>query len=182
MENTPECWSTFVLRAPVARVTECLKNKPRVYLTFINTSQEVVIAGDTKECRQVIETLGCAHLRAPFDSVIHCEAMRSEYDEFVKLHTLPVENVLGVDFYSAANYETLALDSETIAHAIANVACKQVNFPRLVNRVYDDGARIFIEVGPLGACSRWIDKILGHNKEKKEYVTMSINQKGRDEG
>ncbi|MEE8305723.1 MAG: PfaB family protein, partial [Gammaproteobacteria bacterium] len=171
-------WSTFILRAPVARVVECLKNKPRVYLTFINTPQEVVIAGDTKGCLQVIETLGCAHLRAPFDSVIHCEAMRSEYDEFVRLHTRPVENVPGVDFYSAANYETLALDSETIAHAIANVSCKQVNFPRLVNRVYDDGARIFIELGPLGTCSRWIDKILGPNEGKKEYVTMSINQKG----
>ncbi|MCP4537298.1 MAG: PfaB family protein [Chloroflexi bacterium] len=180
-DQDQDFWSTFVLRAPVTQVIECLQNKPRVYLTFINTPKEVVIAGDTKECLQVIETLKCTHLRAPFNSVIHCEAMRSEYDEFAKLHTLPVENVPGIDFYSATNYATLALDSETIAHAIANVSCTQVDFPRLVNRVYDDGARIFIELGPLGTCSRWIDKILGHNKEQKEYVTMSINQKGKDD-
>ncbi|MHC5826468.1 MAG: hypothetical protein ACYT04_64055, partial [Nostoc sp.] len=52
-----------------------------------------------------------------------------------------------------------------------------VNFPRLVNQVYEDGARIFIEVGCGTGTSRLIDKIL----ERKEYITVSLSQKGIDE-
>ncbi len=168
-------WSTYILMAPAARVVECLKNEARVYLTIINTPREVVIAGNTPDCERVIETLKCHHLRAPFDSVMHCDAMRSEYDEFVKLYTLPVNNVPGIDFYSADKYEPTLLDSESLGHTLARASCSQVDFPRLVNRVYGGGARIFIELGPGGTCSRWIGKIL----KGKEHVAMTINGNGK---
>ncbi len=155
-QDDKDFWNTYILRAPAHRVTEYLENETRVYLTIINTPQEVVIAGHPKDCERVIEALGCAYLRAPFDAVLHCDAMRSEYDGFVRQHTLPVENVPGIDFYSADNCEPTALDSEKLGHTIARVSCKQVDFPRLVHRVYDGGARVFIELGPLGTCTRWI--------------------------
>jgi len=173
-EDDTDFWVTYILRTPASRVLECLENETRVYLTIINTPREVVIAGHPKDCERVIETLGCAYLRAPFDSVLHCGATRSEYDGFVRQHILPVENVPGIDFYSADNYEPIALDSETLGHTIARVSCKQVDFPRLVNRVYDSGARIFVELGPLGTCSRWIGKIL----DDKEHVAMTVNRRG----
>lgn len=52
--------------------------------------------------------------------------------------------------------------------------CQQLDFPRLVHRVYEDGARIFIEAGSGNVCSRWIDKIL----ENKEHMTVSLNRRG----
>ncbi|MGH2416192.1 MAG: polyketide synthase, partial [Microcystaceae cyanobacterium] len=153
-QNHPgeEFWGTYVLMAPVSQVREHLKQENRVYLTQINTPKEVVIAGDVQACQRVIETLNCNAFRAPFNHVIHCEAMASEYAELVKLNTLPVDNVPNLVFYSAAQYEPLTLESDSISHHIAKALCQPFDFPRLINRVYEDGNRIFIETGAGSIC------------------------------
>ena len=56
---------------------------------------------------------------------------------------------------------------------MALMTCNPVDFTRLVNQVYDDGARIFIEVGPQKTCSRWIEKIL----QDKPHAVIPINKK-----
>ncbi|MEH2394799.1 MAG: PfaB family protein [Nostoc sp.] len=170
-------WVTYVLMATPSQVRECLKHENRVYLTQINTPEEVLIAGDDAACKRVIQTLGCNAFPAPFDHVIHCEAMRSQYEEIKKVNTLPSQTLPDIVFYSAADYQPLALESEAIAHNIAKGLCQELDFPRLVNRVYDDGVRIFLEAGAGSVCSRWIDKILG----KKEHLTVSLNRRGMDD-
>ena len=62
---------------------------------------------------------------------------------------------------------------QDLAENMANMTCKQVDFPHLVNQVYDDGARIFIEVGPQKTCTRWIEKIL----QDKPHAAIAINKR-----
>ncbi|MBH8556075.1 type I polyketide synthase [Nostocaceae cyanobacterium CENA357] len=170
-------WVNYVLMASPSQVIACLQHEQQVYLTQINTPEEVLIAGEPTACQRVIKALGCNAFPAPFDHVIHCEAMRSEYEELVKLNTLPSQTIPGVVFYSAAEYQPITLDDGTVARSIATGLSQQLDFPRLVNRVYDDGARIFIEAGAGSVCSRWIDKIL----ENKEHLTVSLNRRGMDD-
>jgi acyl transferase domain-containing protein len=49
-----------------------------------------------------------------------------------------------------------------------------VDFPRLIEQVYHDGARIFIEVGSRKFCSNLIEKIL----KGKDHAVMATNIKG----
>lgn len=172
-----DCWSSFVLMAPASQVRECLKHENRVYLTHINTPKEVVIAGDTQACQRVIQTLNCDVFPVPVDHVLHCEAMRSEYRELVRISTFPLQKVPDTVFYSAAEYKPITLDSHSIAHNIATNLCQQLDFPRLINRVYEDGTRIFVEAGAASTCSRWIGEIL----KQKEHVTVSLNKRGVDD-
>ncbi|NJL80470.1 MAG: hypothetical protein HC917_19610 [Richelia sp. SM2_1_7] len=169
-----EFWSNYVLMADVSQVKEHLKKESRVYLTQINTDKEIVIAGETAACQRVIKAIGCNAIPAPFNHVIHCEAMASEYDELVKLHTLSIHNRPEIDFYSASNYGQLNLDSEVMSHSIAKVLCQQFDFPQLINRVYDAGAKIFVEVGAGNACSRWISE----NLKEREHTTIFLNRRG----
>ncbi|MBF2067748.1 MAG: PfaB family protein [Calothrix sp. C42_A2020_038] len=170
-------WSTYLLMADSNQVRECLKHEPRVYLTQINTPEEVVIAGESQAIERIIKTLGCNAFRAPFNHAIHNEAMRSEYEEIVKVNTLPTQALPDVSFYSSAEYRPIALNSDAVAHSIAKCLCEPLDFPRLVNRVYDDGARIFLETGSGNVCSRWIDKIL----ENKPHITVPLNRRGVDD-
>ncbi|BAY20484.1 PfaB family protein [Calothrix sp. NIES-2100] len=170
-------WANYVLMTTPEKVTECLKNESRVYLTQINTPEEVLIAGEPAACQRVIKTLGCNAFPAPFDHVIHCETMQSEYTELVKLNTLPTQDIPGITFYSAAGYKPITLNSEVVAHSIATGLSQQLDFPRLVNRVYADGVKIFIEAGAGGVCSRWVGKIL----EGQEHITVSLNRRGMDD-
>jgi PfaB family protein len=176
--NDNNFWSNYVLIASVSQVLECIKNEDRVYLTQINTPDEVVIAGETTACGRVIKNLGCDAFRAPFDHVIHCEPMQSEYEELVKVNTLPIsKNLPDATFYSALEHKPIVLESNAIAHSVAKVLCSQLDFLQLVNQVYSDGAKIFIEAGAGSVCSRWIDKIL----DGKEHLTVSLNRRGVDD-
>jgi len=168
-------WASYILSATPAAVYDQLAHETRVYLTHINTPLEVVIAGDPAACERVIAHLGCESLRAPFKTVIHNDAILSEYDAFYKLYQRPVHAVQdNITFYSAADYEPLRLDSALVAHSAARVSCKQVDFPRLINNTYRDGARIFIELGPASTCTRWISDTL--NSKGQEHVAVAIDQ------
>jgi len=170
-------WGNYILICPVSRVREAIKHENRVYLLLINTPEEVMIAGDIQACKRVIANLNCDAFSAPFTHVIHCEPMCSEYDELVRLNTLPIQNVPNTIFYSAAEYKPIKLDSHSIAHNIAKNVCQQLNFPQLINRIYQDGFNIFIEVGAGSNCSRWINKVLN----EKEHLTVTFNKRGVDD-
>lgn len=172
-----EFWSSYILICSYSQVQEILKNEKRVYIPLINTPEEVVIAGETQACQRVIETLKCDAFPTSINHVIHCEPMQSEYDELVKVNTLPTQADSTTIFYSAAEYSPMRIDSHLIGKNIAKALCQQLDFPRLVNHVYNDHIRIFIEVGVGSNCSRWISEIL----KDQEHLTVSLNKRGVDD-
>ncbi|QLE52043.1 type I polyketide synthase [Nostoc sp. C057] len=176
-DKSGDFWRNYILMCPVSRVQEAIQDEDRVYLLLINTPEEVVIAGEIEACKRVIANLNCDAFLAPFTHVIHCEAMRSEYHELVRLNTFPSQNKSETIFYSTAEYKPIDLDSHSIARNIAQNICQQLNFPQLINRVYEDGFKIFLEVGAGSNCSRWIDKTL----KAKEQITVSLNKRGVDD-
>ncbi|MBD2729717.1 beta-ketoacyl synthase [Nostoc sp. FACHB-892] len=167
-------WNTYILLAAPSQVQECIRSENRVYITMINSPREVVIAGEKQACERVIKSLNCNAIHTPLDLVVHCPPVQSEYDRLVKDFTISTKNAPGIIFYSAADYAPLTLESSAIAHSFAKVICQQIDFPRLVNRVYEDGARIFIELGAGSGTSRLIDQIL----DSKEHIALSLNRKG----
>ncbi|QOV21812.1 PfaB family protein [Anabaenopsis elenkinii] len=175
--NDENLWNNYVLLCPPSLVKEAIKSENRVYLTLINTPEEVIIGGDPQACQRVIQHLKCNAYLTPLKHVIHCEPMRSEYDEIARINTLAIQEVKETIFYSAAEYEPITLESNAVGQNIAKGLCQELDFPRLVNRVYNDGSKIFIEVGVGSNCSRWISKIL----QDKEHFTVSLNRRGTDD-
>lgn len=167
-------WNNYVLIAASSQVQECIKSENFVYITAIDSPMRVVIGGQKQACERVIKSLNCQAIHIALDLVVHCPPMHSEYERLVKTYTMPAKNTPEITFYSTADYAPLTLESSAIAHSLAKVTCEQVDFPRLVNRVYEDGARIFIEVGAGTGNSRSIDQIL----DSKEHIAVSLNRKG----
>jgi len=69
--------------------------------------------------------------------------------------------VPGVRFYSHANCDHYALDRGAVADALTRQALSTVDFPRLIEKAWADGVRVFLEHGAQAGCSRWIGRILG---------------------
>jgi PfaB family protein len=166
-------WGSYILKAPVHEVEIALEKESQVFLTIINTPDEVVIAGKIDACKRLISELGCHALPLPFNSAIHNPAIQSSYPDFKYLYTHDVQSRSDMQFYSAAGYKPLSLDTGTLSQSMAKMTCNPVNFPKLVNRLYQDGVRIFIEVGPQKTCSRWIEKIL----DSQPHAVIPINKK-----
>jgi PfaB family protein len=170
-------WRNYVLLCPLSQVRAAIKSEKSVYITLINTPEEVIISGDPQACERVIKNLKCYAYLTPVKHVIHCEPMRSEYDELAQINTLPTQEVKDTVFYSGAEYKPITIDSKSIASNIAQTVCQELDFPRLVNRVYNDGSKIFIEVGVGGNCVRWISHIL----QDKEHFAVALNKRGTDD-
>jgi PfaB family protein len=167
-------WSTYFVLTPVERLKEALRREERVYLTHINTPEEAVISGDSAACRRLIEGLNCHYLRRAPSSVLHCEPARAEYAGFLKIHSYPTRPAPSLRFYSAADYGLLKMEQTGVAAKLSDMACQPVDFPRLVEQVYRDGARLFVELGPGYTCTRWVNRIL----KDKDHLAANICQKG----
>lgn len=166
-------WKSYILKANQDDVKKACDNEELVFLTIENTPNEVVIAGEQNACQRVIKILNCHALPMPFNASIHNPAMQSTIPDFVDLFTNETKPREGIDFYSAADYQKLTLTEGSIAKSMAYMTCKPVNFPKLVDQVYQGGARIFIEVGPQKTCSRWIERIL----DGKPHAVIPLNKK-----
>ncbi len=170
-------WKNYILMTSPEKVNEVLPEEPNVYLTHINTPRQVAIGGDPAGCRRVIEKLKCKSLQAPFNYAIHCAPIHSEYDMLAQLHSIPVMGDPGMTLYSAANFDPIPIERQSIAENIAKELCNTLDFPRLIQAAYNDGARIFVELGAGSNCARWVNDTL----QGKTHAAYSINRKGVDD-
>jgi len=169
-------WGCYSLQLSPQIVQQEVENEAHVYLILINTPEEVVIAGEPTACERVIQQLGRPVHPIPVTDVVHCEPVKTEYEEIKRVHTDKVVKCPDIDFYSAIDYEVSKLDSKTLAHNVATIYGKTVDYSRLIEKVYADGARIFVDLGPRTTCSKWISKTL----DKRPHLSISVNRKGTD--
>ena len=165
---------SYVLTKTPDEVRAALIDERHVYLTMINTPTEVVIAGSPTRCQAVITRIGCQAVPISLYRLMHCEPAWVDYDSFVRLYGLLPHSVESIRFYSAAHYAPLGLNPQRLAHDLASMVCAPLDFPRLLERLYADGARIFIELGAGRTCTRWI----GDNLAGREHVAVAFNKKG----
>jgi PfaB family protein len=171
-EEGKSIWANYILMASEEKVRAAIQPGERVYITHINTSRQVVIGGDEAACLRVADGLKCMHLKAPYEHAIHCQPVESEFEAFERMHYWPVEHKPEIPVYSAADYVPLEMESHSIARSFAHMLTHAVDFPRLVEQVYADGARVFIELGAGSNCSKWVDAIL----KDRPHASMTINQ------
>ncbi len=175
--NDAPIWANYILMTSADKVRPLLTAEPHVFLAIINSPREVMIAGDPAACERVIAAAKCRSLRAPFNQVIHSPPVQLAYNEFVRINTSAVAAPAAIQFYSAANHDKLTLTTEQVATSLATVFCQPLDFPRLVQQTYADGARIFIELGPARNCTHWIEQTL----HEQPHVAVAINKKGTDD-
>jgi acyl transferase domain-containing protein len=175
--NGKPIWINYLLMARPQEVQEALVDGDRVYLTHINTPRQVVIGGDPEACRRVIAKLGCTHLKMPYNHAMHCQPVRSEYTALYELHHWAIQQKPGFPLYLSADCQPVEIHSAAIADKIATGLCTCVDFAGLTRRVYDDGVRIFIELGAGSNCSKWIDDTL----RSRPHLSVAINRSGVDD-
>ncbi|MBF0238104.1 MAG: hypothetical protein HQM12_10385, partial [SAR324 cluster bacterium] len=172
--NDHSFWKCYTLKTRIERVRDALKDEPKVFPIIINTAEEIVIAGEDKACARVIQKLGCDAMLVPMSDVMHCELVNADHEALRTLHDCAVVHTPDVACYSAVGFKPLSLTTGAIAQNIADLYCTQVDFPRLVQQTWQDGARIFIELGPRGSCTKWI----GETLKDQEHLAIEIDRRG----
>ncbi len=179
--STQEFWGFYQLDIPVYILKKALKNTEKVYINSIHTPNQILICGLKDNCLKLIENLKCNYI-VPGENnynlnLLHIPLAKLEHDNIVNLFTIPVNHKSNIQCYSVANYEPIKLDSYSIAKSIAKMFSSTVDFPRLVNKAYQDGVKIFIELG----AGNFVSTKIIQNLKDKEHLAISINTKGVDD-
>ena len=153
-------WSVGVVETSADRASEVMAELDRVYLLIVNTPDECVIGGERPAVRKAVEMLGCPFHALEGVPTVHCEVAAEVSEEYRDLHVFDTYPPEGMRFYSGAWGESYEVDQDRAADSLLAQAVQGVDFPKTVRQAYDDGVRIFLEMGPGGSCARMIHKIL----------------------
>jgi PfaB family protein len=171
-KGTAPFWDNHIVMTTAEKALPVIAAEPQVYLTHINAPRQLIIGGEPEACKRVLAQLKAMSFPIPYHYPMHCAAIISEYETLVHLHTLPAEREPSLMYFSSYECGPMAMDSCSIADAIAGGLCNRVDFPALVRSAYARGNRIFIEVGARGNCTKWVESIL----KGEPFCACSINQ------
>ncbi len=154
-------WSLGVVDAAAQAVRHALQGRQRVYLLIVNTPTECVIGGDAAELTRLVAALGCRFFTLHGVTTVHCEVATPVAEPYRSLHLFPTTPPPGVTFTSGAKGGRYQVTRESAADAILAQALKGIDYPAVIEDAYNDGVRLFLEMGPGNSCSRMIGNILG---------------------
>lgn len=169
-------WSLGVVYANVEQVNQVLADIERAYLLIVNTQNECVIGGDKHAIDKAISKLNVPYHPLSGVTTVHCEVAKPVAEAYRNLHIFETTPPEGVTFYSGIRGGAYEVNADTAADSILDQALTPFDYTKVINSAYEDGVRIFIEMGPGGSCSRMIDQIL----EDKPHYAKAICVKGQD--
>jgi PfaB family protein len=176
-ENKPINWKNWRALAPLEEVEALLVTEHRAYLTIVNTYTDCVFGGDAEACARIINQIGKHRvMQLHHDIAVHCEVVKPYEAEWRTMHTRDSQHIAGVDFYSNYRDGIYETTSNNVADALTGQAVKPIHFPRIIEKAWANGARIFIEHGPRNSLSAAISTIL----QGKEHVCVAFDRAGKD--
>ncbi|WP_039978350.1 PfaB family protein [Shewanella decolorationis] len=189
-EDAPLVWNSFLVRASRAEINALLTDFPRVYLA-IEQGDTCILAGCEASCLQLLKRLNKRGIASNKVTAMHTQPSQSQHSAIQGFYTLGIKAnacETQVRFISAAQQSTVSIDSQSIAKSIADTFCAPLNFTALINTAYNQGARLFVEVGADRQTSTLIDKIGrqlelgadGVQTQEQPILAMACNAKGSD--
>ena len=169
-------WVLGVIDRPAKVVRAAAQDHKKVYRLIVNTLHECVIGGDRKAVERLVKKLECEFFPLQGVTTVHCEVAQEVAEPYRALHVFDTSASKDVRFYSGAWGTHYRVSRDSAADSILAQAVQGIDFPKVVNAAYHDGARVFIEMGPGASCSRMIATIL----EGKPHVARSACQAGQD--
>ncbi|MDF1563062.1 MAG: beta-ketoacyl synthase N-terminal-like domain-containing protein [Deltaproteobacteria bacterium] len=175
-EREPLEWAMAVVQRDPLSLKLRLVDEERVFLLIVNTPEECVIGG---EARAVAAFAGREGLELhPVEGVttVHCPVVQPVGSAYRDLHLLPTTPPEGVTFYSGARGEPYRVDRESAADAILAQALEGIDFAATVESAHAGGARLFLEIGPGGSCTRMISRTLAD----RPHAAVALHVAGQD--
>jgi PfaB family protein len=170
-------WRVAVVNRSADKVKRLLSKFPTLRLLIVNTPGECVIGGRQKAVAAAVKQLGCDAVYLEGITTVHCDAVIPVQKAYRDLHLFDTKTKPGICFYSCADAVAYTPATDSAADSILNQAINGFDFPATIRQAYEDGCRIFLEMGPGASCTRMIDRILG----LQPHRAISASIQGQDE-
>ncbi|GBC61395.1 type I polyketide synthase [Desulfonema ishimotonii] len=176
-DNEEIDWRVAVVNRPAATVRKVIAQWPFARLLIVNTPDECVIGGRKADAEAVIRALKCDAIFLEGVVTVHCDAALPVAAAYKSLHRFPTIPPEDIQYYSCALGRTYRLTDNNAAASILRQATNGFDFPATIDQAYEDGVRIFLEMGPQSSCTRMISRIL----RDKPHSAASVCARGEDD-
>ena len=176
-DSQPFEWKVGLMRQPAQAVRKAMEHIPKLRLLIINTDNECVVGGTPEALEALAQELGVRIISVSGVDTVHCDCLDPVYQEYWDMHHLPCRPPVGIDFYSGRYHCKYNLTSERIADSIVAHGRFGFDFTKTIRQAWQDGVRIFLEMGPGASCTRMINSILAD----KPHMAVSLSTRGKNE-
>ncbi len=170
-------WQVVAVNRAADEVMTVIEQFPMTRLLIINSPRESVIGGEKESIRKVVKILGCNAVILDGVVTVHCDAVKPVEDDYRQLHLHPIDSPGNIRFYSCAWGHAYDLTSEKAAASILDQALNGFDFTRTIQQAYDDGIRVFVEMGPRASCTRMIQQTL----EGSPHLAVAVSRSDDNE-
>jgi PfaB family protein len=164
-------WASYLVGAPADAVRDALVGEPAVHLMMVNAADSCVVGGEAAGAARVVERIGGVAIPIPYQIAVHVPELASVRDAWWTLHHRPTSPVPGVRFYTGASGTSYQPTAEAAADALTAQALATIDFAAVVGNAWEDGVRVFLEHGPRGLCTGWIQRTLAG----REHLAVALD-------
>lgn len=148
----------------------------RVVVAMDNCANQVILYGsetDIAELQTRLTTLGAICMALPFNRGYHTPAFETITQAFLKYYRTIKLSAPKVPLYSCASAARFPEGTAALRQQAAAQWSTTVRFKETIEQMHADGVRWFIEVGPSGNLTAFVNDILAG----REFMALATNQR-----
>lgn len=154
------------------------RSRGALHVAMDNCPHQVILSGPEEAISDAYDALvgrGVICNLMPFSQLVHSPAFQSLCDQgvpfFESLPLTPPRKPI----YNCTTAELYPQDPAQIRHLAVNHLARPVRFRETVKAMYNDGVRLFVEVGPKGNLTGFVNDTL----EDRRYLAVASNVSNR---
>jgi len=171
--------SMAAVKGDIDQISGLIKDVPEVRIANFNTPSQVVLAGSSqgiKDIQPVLENAGFKVYPLNVSAAFHTPFVghaQEPFSEAIKKEKIckPKGKV-----YSNTTAQPYPQDAASVVQTLSDHILNPVRFHEEIMNIYNDGGRIFIEIGPKNVLTNLVKDILGDKPH--EMITFNPNAKG----
>jgi acyl transferase domain-containing protein/NADP-dependent 3-hydroxy acid dehydrogenase YdfG len=149
-----------------------------IWLANDNGPGQVALSGtwpalEAAEARLAANGIACVRLQAA--TGFHSPLVASSAEPFAGFLEQAEVRAPALDVYAGTDAKTYPADPAAVRHGLAEQIAAPVRFADVIETMYDQGVRTFVEVGAGSTLSALVGQILG----EREHAAVSLDHKGR---
>jgi acyl transferase domain-containing protein len=171
----------LAVRAPARDVEQAIRATGRrdLWIANRNAPEQVVVSGGARSLavlQRRLDERGIPARPLPVSAAFHSPLVRSAarplLDHVRDLPFAPLKTVV----YGNADAAPYPSDTDELPERLARQLVSPVLFADQVAAMYEDGVRVFVEVGPGSV----LTGLVGANLGKREHLAIALDRQGKD--
>ena len=159
----------YYLKCDAEAVKQAVAEYEDVFVIIEGSPKDVLICGERASCEALVRKLGCVAMELDDPMYVHTPVVECEYEK-IRRDIMEAGVYMDVDalpYRLFSTYLRKDMDSSTemFAENFASIITRSVNYTEAVRTLYEQDARVFIDLSTTQLCGNWAKNTLAQQAD-----------------